>query len=145
VASPLENLSGPGKPLRQEPPDEKEYSGLKRSASARLADSAKNSNSLESRFDLAYNAAHGLCLAALRWHGYRAAYRYVVFQVLPHTLGLGPEVWRVLDKCHSVRNLGEYEGDLNIDERLVADLIAACRSVASKLDSLAPITPAKRP
>jgi hypothetical protein len=26
VASPLENLSGPGKPLRQEPPDEKEYS-----------------------------------------------------------------------------------------------------------------------
>ena len=51
MASPLENLSGPGKPLREEPPDEKEYSGLKRSALARLADSAKNSNSLESRFD----------------------------------------------------------------------------------------------
>jgi hypothetical protein len=100
---------------------------------------------LESRFDLAYNAAHALCLAALRWHGYRAANRYIVFQVLPHTLGLGPEVWRVLDKCHSVRNLGEYEGDLNIDERLVADLITACRSVARKLDSLAPMTPAKRP
>ena len=145
MASPLENLSGPGKPLRQEPPDEQEYSGLKRSALARLADSAKNSNSLESRFDLAYNAAHALCLAALRWHGYRAANRYIVFQVLPHTLGLGPEVWRVLDKCHSVRNLGEYEGDLNIDERLVADLITASRSVARKLDSLAPITPAKRP
>jgi hypothetical protein len=68
VASPLENLSGPGKPLRKEPPDEKEFSGLKRSALARLADSAKNSNSLESRFNLAYNAAHELCLAALRWH-----------------------------------------------------------------------------
>jgi hypothetical protein len=51
------------------------------------------------------------------------------FKPLPHTLGLGSEVWRVLDKCHSVRNLGEYEGDLNVDERLVADLIAACRSV----------------
>jgi hypothetical protein len=62
-----------------------------------------------------------------------------------HTLGLGPEVWRVLDKCHSVRNLGEYEGDLNVDERLVADLIAACRSVAAKLDLLAPISPAVRP
>ena len=35
MASPLENLSGPGKPLCQEPPDEKEYSGLKRSALAR--------------------------------------------------------------------------------------------------------------
>ena len=62
MASPLENLSGPGKPLREEPPDEKEYSGLKRSALARLADSAKNSNLLESRFDLAYNAAHALSI-----------------------------------------------------------------------------------
>jgi hypothetical protein len=145
VASPLENLSGPGKPLRTEPQDEKEFSGLKRSALARLADSAKNSNSLESRFDLAYKSAHALCLAALRWQGYRPANRYIVFQVLPHTRGLGPEVWRVLDKCHSVRNLGEYEGDLNIDERLVADLIVACRSVAHKLDSLTPTPSAERP
>jgi hypothetical protein len=145
VASPLENLTGPGRPLQKEPPDAKEFAGLKRSALARLTDSEKNSNSLESRFDLAYNAAHALCLAALRWHGYRSTNRYIVFQALPHTLGLGPEVWRVLDKCHSVRNLGEYEGDLNIDERLVADLIAACRSVAAKLDLLAPIPPAVRP
>jgi len=99
VASPLENLSGPGKPLQKEPPDAREFAGLKRSALARL----------------------------------------------PHTLGLGPEVWRVLDKCHSVRNLGEYEGDLNVDERLVADLIAACRSVVAKLDLLAPIPGAVRP
>jgi hypothetical protein len=28
----------------------------------------------------------------LRHSGYRAANRYIVFQVLPHTLGLGPEV-----------------------------------------------------
>jgi hypothetical protein len=129
VTSPLENLSGPGRPLKKEPPDAKEFAGLRRSGIARLTDSAKSSNSLESRFDLAYNAAHALCLAALRWHGYRPINRYIVFQALPHTLGLGPEVWRVLDKCHSVRNLGEYEGDLNVDERLTADLITACRSV----------------
>jgi hypothetical protein len=145
MASPLENLTGPGKPLHKESPDAREFSGLKRSALARLTDSAKVSNSLESRFDLAYNAAHALCLAALRWHGFRPANRYIVFQVLPHTLGLGPKVWRVLDKCHSVRNLGEYEGDLNIDDRLVVDLIAACRSVAEKVDTphcrrLAPLT-----
>jgi hypothetical protein len=109
-----------------------------------LTDSTKNSNSLESRFDLAYNAAHALCLAALRWHGYRPSNRYIVFQTLPHTLGLGPEVWRVLDKWHSVRNLGEYEGDLNVDERLVADLVVACRSVAAKLDLPAPIPPSVR-
>jgi hypothetical protein len=145
VTSPLENLCGPGRPLKREPPDAKEFAGLRRSAIARLTDSAKSTNSLESRFDLAYNAAHGLCLAALRWYGYRPSNRYIVFQALPHTLGLGPEVWRVLDKCHSVRNLGEYEGDLNVDERLTADLITACRSVLAKLDSLAPIPTPIRP
>lgn len=43
---------------------------------------------IESRFDLAYNAAHALALAALRARGYRSDNRYVVFQALPHTLGL---------------------------------------------------------
>ena len=94
---------------------------------------------MESRFDLAYNAAHALCLAGLRWHGYRSANHYIVFQLLPHTLGLGPEVWRVLAKCHEIRNLGEYEGDLNVDERIVIDLIMACRVVAAKVDALPPI------
>ena len=74
-----------------------------------------------------------MCLAALRVKGYRPANRYIVFQVLPHTLNLGPEVWRVLAKCHEVRNLGEYEGDLNIDERLLAGLLAAARAVAAAL------------
>lgn len=138
MASPLENLCGPGKSLQSEPPDATEFARLKYSGMTRLSDAANATNSLEGRFDLAYNAAHALCLAALRWHGYRAANRYIVFQVLPHTLGLGPEVWRVLAKCHEIRNLGEYEGDLNVNEQLVADLIAASRAVATKLDSLRP-------
>ena len=90
-----------------------------------------------------YRTAHqwywisaALCLAALRHHGFRSGNRYVVFQVLPHTLGLGPEVWRVLAKCHEIRNVGEYEGDLDVTERIVTDLIAACRAVAAKLDVL---------
>ncbi len=77
-----------------------------------------------------------MCFAALRWQGYRSGNRYIVFQLLPHTLGLGPEVWRVLSKCHDLRNLGEYEGDLNIDERIVTDLLAACRVVAAKVQAL---------
>lgn len=75
----------------------------------------------------------------MRWHGYRSGNRYIVFQLLPHTLGLGPEVWRVLAKCHDVRNRGEYEGDMNIDARLVADLLKACSEVAKKLQALGPI------
>jgi hypothetical protein len=69
VTSPLENLSGPEKSLRKEAPDAKEFAGLERSGLRRLADAEKQANSLESRFDLAYNAAHALCLAALRRWG----------------------------------------------------------------------------
>jgi len=139
VTSPLEKLAGPGQALRKEAPDAKEFTALRRSGLTRLADALKEANALESRFDLAYNAAHSLCLAALRHAGFRPTNRYIVFQVLPHTLGVGPEVWRVLAKCHDVRNRGEYEGDLYVDERLLADLIAACKTVAAALDKLPPI------
>ena len=122
--------------MRKEAPDAKEFAGLQQSGRRRLADAENQANSLESRFDLAYNAAHALCLAALRRSGYRATNRYVVCQVLPHTLGVGPEVWRVLARCHELRNRGEYEGDLYVDERLLADLIGACKTVAAALHEL---------
>jgi hypothetical protein len=139
MTSPFENLTGPGKPLRAEPPDSKEFAGLQRMGMVRLQDAQKAGLALESQFDLAYNAAHALCLAALRWHGYRSGNRFIVFQLLPHTLGLGPEVWRVLSKCHDARNLGEYEGMLEVDSRLVTDLIAASQRVANKLSALPPL------
>ena len=126
----LEALCGPGKPLKTEAPDANEIAGLLRTGRARLHDAKNTALSLESRFDLAYNAAHALCLAALRRMGYRSGNRYIVFQVLPHTLGLGPEVWRVLDKCHNTRNLGDYEGLLDVDARLVQDLISATETVS---------------
>lgn len=139
MTSAFENLCGPGRPLRAEPPDADEFEGLKRSGLARLADASRAALAIESRFDLGYNAAHVLCLAALRWHGYRSGNRYIVFQLLPNTLGLGPETWRVLAKCHDVRNKGEYEGDLSIDETLVAGLLTACRLVAEALERLGPV------
>jgi hypothetical protein len=140
VTSPLENLCGPDKSLRKDAPDAKEFAGLRHSGLTRLADAENEANSVESRFDLAYNAAHALCLAALRHSGYRATNRYIVFQVLPHTLGLGPEVWRVLARCHDLRNRGEYEGDLDVDERLLTDAINACKIVVAALQKLPPLT-----
>jgi hypothetical protein len=129
----LDNLCGAGKPLKVEAPDTNEIEGLMRTGKARLLDSRNTGLALESRFDLAYNAAHALALSALRRKGYRSSNRYIVFQVLPHTLGLGADVWRVLDKCHNTRNLGEYEGLLDVDERLVADLITATQKVCDAL------------
>jgi hypothetical protein len=136
MASPLEDMSGVSKTLAAERPDAREFAGLKRSALMRLKDAEKPVNCLESRFDLAYNAAHALSLAALRWHGYRPSKRQIVFQVLPHTLGLGPEVCSVLLKCHDIRDVGEYQGDFEVDERIVVELIAACKAVAAKLGDL---------
>jgi hypothetical protein len=125
--------------LHAEPSAAEEFAGLLRSGLARLNDAGNASLALESRFDLAYNAAHALCLAALRRHGYRPANkRYIVFQVLPDTLGLGPEVWRVLGKAHELRNRSEYEGDQSVDHRLVTDLLAACVLVAKKVQAVSP-------
>lgn len=73
MTSAFENLSGPNKPLLAEPPDKRKFEGLVRSGHARLRDALNESLSIESRFDLAYNAAHAFRLAALRWHGYRAS------------------------------------------------------------------------
>ena len=98
MTSPLERLAGPGKSLVAEAPDAEEFTRLRNSGVTRLQDAENKSNSLAGRFDLAYNAAHALCPAALRYRGFRASNRYIVFQVLPHTLGLGPKVWRVLAK-----------------------------------------------
>jgi len=124
----LENLVRLGQ-LKREPSMVSEIRGLLRSGEARLADAANRALSLESRFDLAYNAAHALALAALRLRGYRSENRFLVFQVLPHTLGLPPATWRVLSKGHETRNMAEYEGALAVDDGLVADLIRAAEAV----------------
>jgi hypothetical protein len=139
MTSRLERLVGPGQPLAAEPPDAREFESLKRSGLTRLADAQNTAISLDSRFDLAYGAAHALCLAALRHRGFRPNKRYIVFQVLPDTLGLGPEIWRVLAKSHDLRNRTEYEGVFEADERLVLDLITACRAVASQIEKLPPL------
>lgn len=128
----LENLVRVGG-LKREPAREGELEGLVRSGTVRLADARNSKLSLESRFDLAYNAAHALALTALRRCGYRSDNRFLVFQTLPHTLGIGPSVWRVLAKCHETRNLAEYEGAIEIDERLVTDLLGAAKAVADEL------------
>jgi hypothetical protein len=42
----------------------------------------------------------------------------------------------VLDLCHNKRNLGEYEGMMNVDERLVSDLIRAAQQVRQALQMM---------
>lgn len=127
----LENLAKTGG-LKAEAYSEMEFSGLIISAKRRLVDSKNPSLAPESRFDLAYNASHAYALAALRAHGYRSENRFLVFQVLEHTVGMAAPKWRVLSKCHNVRNLSEYEGHTDIDPKLLAELI----DVATELEAM---------
>lgn len=121
------------KQLKEEAFDENEFQGLIKSAKTRLKDANNATLELENRFLLAYNAAHSLALAALRRCGYRADNRYIVFQVLPYTLNAAPEIWRILAKCHGLRNAAEYEGMLDINEQLVSELLSTTQTL---LDSV---------
>ncbi len=127
----LEDLVKIGK-LKAEPFSESEFKGLVSSASKRLADARNEALSAESRFDLAYNASHAFALAVLRRQGYRSENRASVFQVLDQTAGMPAAKWRVLSKCHDMRNLAEYEGHVDIDPRLLTELV----KVAGELETL---------
>jgi hypothetical protein len=60
MTSAFENLTGPGKPLRAEPLDSKEFAGLQRMGLARLNDAQRGGLAMESQFDLAYTTTHTL-------------------------------------------------------------------------------------
>jgi hypothetical protein len=102
--------------LKEEAPSRAEVDGLIRSGNVRLTDAQIQTLSLDSRFDLAYNAAHAFSLAALRWHGFRSENRFTVFQCLEHTVKLPPAQWRVLDHAHRKRNVAEYERAAALDK-----------------------------
>jgi len=107
----LENLAKIGQ-LKREPPAQAEVDGLLKSGRKRLKDAGNASNEIESR--------------------------YLVFQVLPHTLGMTEAQWRVLALCHDRRNKAEYEGTLEVDERLLAELIAITGQLLGAVEKLGP-------
>ena len=134
----LDNLVKINK-LKVEPPDQKEFDGMVVSAKRQLQDAQVEALSIEGRFTLAYGAAHTISLAAVRWHGYRSDNRYLVFQCLKHTVGLDDKKWRLLDLCHRKRNVAEYEGLLDISQKLLQELIVVTRELLTLVEDLGPV------
>jgi len=134
----LDNLVASGI-LKSEAPTASEIEGLIRSGVTRLRDAENEVLAIESRFDLAYNAAHALALAALRWHGYRSEKRYIVFQALAHTLSLPASQWRVLNDAHRKRNTVEYEGLVDINQQLLEAVLRVTREIAKRVRDLGPV------
>ena len=131
-SDPLKNLADAGK-LKAEPPDGRELTRMLKGARARLADVRRSELTWESRFDLAYNAAHAFSLAALRRSDYRSENRYLVFQCLPHPLGITTGDWRVLAIAHDRRNKFEYSGEYEVDERLLGEMIRVTELILARL------------
>jgi hypothetical protein len=134
----LENLVRVGQ-VKSEPCAQTEFDGLLRAGGTATADAGNKALAPQSRFALAYNAAHAFALAAVRWHGYRSHNRYVVFQAVPHTLGLGAHITRVLSKAHQLRNLAEYEGHFDVDVDFLADLKSAVEQLRAAVAELGPV------
>lgn len=117
----------------------KEFEDMVASARTSLADSQNDSIGTDGQFTLAYGAAHKLALAALRHQGYRPNNcRDVVFQALAHTLGTSVADIQTFLKVHNERNLAEYEGRLDVDEKLLSDLVGATKILATAVGKLTP-------
>ena len=123
--------------LKTEAASRKEFTDMLRSARTRLADSQNESLDPDSQFDLAYGSAHRLALAALRHQGYRSEDRITVFQTLVHTLGTDSADVQIFLQAHNERNLAEYEGHIEIDERLLAELIRCTKRLEAAVGALA--------
>ncbi len=116
--------------LKTAAPHRAEFEQLLGLAQTLLGTAASNgAMATESRFVLAYDAAHAAARAALRAHGYRSEDRYLVFQCLEHTVGWSAEKWRVLDTCHRRRNAAEYEGIVDLPASLTDELVSLTREL----------------
>ncbi len=124
--------------LKVEPASLAEFGGMVSSARKRLKDAQNESLDPDSQFDLAYGAAHRLALATLRQRGYRSEDRITVFQTLVHTVGTDRADIQIFLKAHNVRNLAEYEGRTEIDEKLLADLIRCTKKLEAAVEKLDP-------
>jgi hypothetical protein len=133
----LDNLVRIGS-LKAEPPTRKEFEDMVASARVSLADAQNESIEIDSQFTLAYGAAHRLALAALRQQGYRSNNRRdIVFQTLAHTLGTNNADVQTFLKAHNERNLAEYEGRVEVNAKLLADLVSATKRLAVAVGKLA--------
>ena len=121
--------------LQIETANDGEVEALIESGRVRLKDAENQDLGIESRFDLAYNSAHAIALAALRQSGYRSDKRYLVFQCLEHTVGIPSPQWRVLDTAHSKRNNAEYEGVFDVNEELVDAVVRVTKQILVLLET----------
>lgn len=128
----LQNLLKIGR-LKEHEPDAAEVQRLLAAVSRNLHDAAVPGISDETRFDVAYKAVMQCALVALLATGYRPSthepgHHQTMIQSLPLTLGLGNDVWVVLDALRRQRNANDYTGQ-PMTMAAVAECLAQARSL----------------
>lgn len=130
----LENLIGRG--LEHEPSSKPEIQRLLEKIATKLTDSRNQTVSLETRFDIAYEALLQIGLVALRSHhlrpNSRGGHHVIALQTLPLTIGYPHEKLRLLEEFRKQRAAGLYDGTFTPSESELNELIA----VVSELQSL---------
>lgn len=111
----------------------REVQRLLAAASRNLADSGVEGLSDETRFDAAYKAIMQCAMVGLMANGFRPSttmpgHHQTMIQSLGLTLGVGNEVWVVLDALRKKRNLNDYSGDL-IEPAAVRSCISHAQSL----------------
>jgi hypothetical protein len=122
----LENLVGRG--LQREPASREELSRFLARIETKLADAQASVVSMESRFDIAYEALLQIGIAALRANDMRpdsrGGHHVIALQTLPTTIGAPKTKIRLLDEFRRQRAAGLYDGSFLPTERELEELVS---------------------
>jgi hypothetical protein len=131
----LDNMVGRG--LEKAATDRAEIQRYLAKIRRKVADCAKDAISLDSRFDIAFEALLQIALAALRANGYRATseagHQQLAIQLLPKSIGVDPTEIRALDEYRKKRSIGLYEADFDPSEEEVKAVSAAVSRLLDRL------------
>lgn len=132
----LENLLGKG--LQREPASAEEISRLLAKISTKLTDAGKDSISLDSRFDLAYEALLQIGLVALRANNLRpdsrGGHHVLALQTLHSSIGYPREKLRLLDEFRRQRAIGLYDGSFVPTQNELDELRATAADLKALLE-----------
>lgn len=133
----LENLIGKG--LQREPTSPEEIRRFLAKINTRLTDAEKDNISLDSRFDLAYEALLQIGLAALRANSLRpdsrGGHHVLALQTLHTSIGYPREKLRLLDEFRRQRATGLYDGSFVPTQAELAELRATAAELKAHLEA----------
>jgi hypothetical protein len=131
----LDNLVGKG--LQRESADAAEIDRFLSKIDTKLRDARAASVSLDSRFDIAYEAILQVGLVALRAHNLRpdsrGGHHVLALQTLETSIGLSKEKVRTIDRFRRWRAQGLYDGSFEPSEAEVSELMALAESMRQTL------------